>query len=133
MNIQFWQLIDWARQLSPIWIPVTYAITLLIISPLHSVFNEWSGVMQYFSGKEILRGDGYRGWTSHFWPPLFSTVLGLVSKLLPGSTAGKIISIMSGFCRLPSRNCINGEQGDWAIDPVVPGAQSAPFQRVVAG
>jgi hypothetical protein len=93
MNIQPWQPIDWARQLSSLWIPVIYAIMLLIISPIHSVFNEWGGVMQYFCGKEILSGKGYRGWTSHFWPPLFPTLMGLVSKLFSGFSAGKLISI----------------------------------------
>jgi 4-amino-4-deoxy-L-arabinose transferase-like glycosyltransferase len=96
MNILFRQLVDWASQLSPIWIPLVYVITLLIISPIRRAFNEWGGVMQYFCGKEILSGEGYHGWASHFWPPLFSLSIGLGSKLLSGFTAGKIISIVSG-------------------------------------
>jgi 4-amino-4-deoxy-L-arabinose transferase-like glycosyltransferase len=96
MDISFGQSVAWARQLAPIWFPIVYAITLLIISPLHRVFSEWGGVMQYFCGKEILSGQGYRGWTSQFWPPLFSLSIGVVSKLFSGFTAGKIISIASG-------------------------------------
>lgn len=49
----------------------------------------------YFSGKEILNGKGYHGWTSHFWPPLFPILIGILSKLFSGFTAGKLISIVS--------------------------------------
>jgi hypothetical protein len=72
-----------------------YAILLLCLSPLHNKFIEWGGVMQYFAGKEILSGTGYHGWPSHFWPPLFSLLIGLGSLVLPGFLAGKLISIFA--------------------------------------
>jgi hypothetical protein len=51
--------------------------------------------MQVFAGREIFRGEGYHGWTSHFWPPLFSSLCGLIENKTSGFTAGKIISIFS--------------------------------------
>ena len=51
--------------------------------------------MQYFAGKEILSGAGYGGWTSHWWPPLFSLLIGLGSRFMDGFQAGKLISIIS--------------------------------------
>lgn len=95
MHTQTVSLFSWGSQLSSIWIPGAYLILLLIISPYHSVFNEWGGVMQYFSGKEILSRKGYNGWTARFWPPLFSLLIGLLSKLFSGFTAGKLVSIVS--------------------------------------
>ena len=56
--------------------------------------------MQYFAGKEIIAGKGYHGWTSHFWPPLFSIFIGFASLVLPGFLAGKIISIVSAAALL---------------------------------
>lgn len=78
-----------------IWIPIAYAIILLLISPLHNTFNEWGGVMQYFAGQEIFSGVGYQGWASHFWPPMFSVLIGLTSLFVPGFFAGKLISIVA--------------------------------------
>jgi hypothetical protein len=78
-----------------IWIPIAYAIILLLISPLHNTFNEWGGVMQYFAGQEILSGNGYQGWASHFWPPMFSVLISLASLLVSGFFAGKLISIIA--------------------------------------
>ena len=82
--------------LDAVWIPVLYASALLVVSPIHSTFNEWGGVMQYFAGQEMLAGAGYTGWASRFWPPLFSLSIGLGSLLLPGFVAGKAISILAG-------------------------------------
>lgn len=83
-----------------IWMPIVYAVTLTILSPLHSEFDEWGGVMQYFSGGEILAGIGYHGWASYFWPPLFSFLIGIGSLILPGFLAGKLISILSASALL---------------------------------
>lgn len=47
-------------------IPALYFFTILILSYFHTTFEEWDGVMQYFSGKEMFSGGGYHGWTSHF-------------------------------------------------------------------
>ena len=83
-----------ASRVPAIWIPLSYGIALLLLSPLHGLFSEWGGVMQYFAGKEILAGNGYHGWTSHFWPPLYSLLIGLGSLILPAFFAGKLISIL---------------------------------------
>jgi len=82
-------------RLLPVAIPLLYVLILFLVSPLHSLFSEWGGVMQYFAGQEIWRGQGYHGWTSHFWPPLFSVLIGFGSLILPGFAAGKAIAIVS--------------------------------------
>jgi hypothetical protein len=81
-------------------LPLVYGAILILLSPVHHVFNEWGGVMQYFAGREILAGNGYLGWTSHFWPPLFSILIGLGSLLLPGFVAGKLISVVTSAALL---------------------------------
>ncbi len=55
-----------------IWITLSYGLIVSIISLYHTIYSEWGGVMQVFVGREMLSGQGYRGWSSHFWPPLFS-------------------------------------------------------------
>jgi 4-amino-4-deoxy-L-arabinose transferase-like glycosyltransferase len=78
-----------------IWLPILCGVTLMLLSPIHSIFDEWGGVMQYFAGKEIFSGMGYHGWTAYFWPPLYSFLIGLGSVVLPGFLAGKLITILS--------------------------------------
>lgn len=78
-------------------IPFLYLIVILILSNFHTVFEEWDGVMQYFAGIEIFSGVGYNGWTSHFWPPLSSILIGFLSKFMSGFAAGKLISILSSI------------------------------------
>ena len=56
--------------------------------------------MQYFSGKEIMAGTGYHGWTSHFWPPLSSLLIGLGSELTSGFVAGKFVSNIAAVLTL---------------------------------
>jgi 4-amino-4-deoxy-L-arabinose transferase-like glycosyltransferase len=89
-----------ARRFPGIWIPIAYAIVLVILSQFHSVFDEWGGVMQLFSGRGILAGMGYRGWASYFWPPLFSFLIAVGSLIVPGFVAGKLISILSASALL---------------------------------
>jgi hypothetical protein len=79
-----------------VWIPIGFGLMMLLLSPLHRVFSEWGGTMQYFAGREIVAGLGYHGWTSHFWPPLFSLCIGIAGLVLPGFFAGKLISILCG-------------------------------------
>jgi hypothetical protein len=93
-------VINQARRVPGLWIPVIYAITLIGLSQFHRVFDEWGGVMLYFSGREIIAGMGYHGWTSYFWPPLFSFLIGVGSLILPGFLAGKLISILSASALL---------------------------------
>jgi 4-amino-4-deoxy-L-arabinose transferase-like glycosyltransferase len=87
-------------RISSLWIPIFYAVTLIALSPFHSTFDEWGGVMQYFSGREILAGMGYHGYASYFWPPLFSFLMGAGSLILPGFLVGKLISILSASALL---------------------------------
>jgi hypothetical protein len=89
-----------------IWIPIAYALTLLLLSPAHSLFNEWGGVMQYFAGREILAGAGYHGWPAGFWPPFFSFLIGLGSMVLPAFLAGKLISIAASAILLYIAYCL---------------------------
>jgi 4-amino-4-deoxy-L-arabinose transferase-like glycosyltransferase len=83
-----------------IWIPIAYAAALLALCQFHTVFDEWGGVMQLFSGQEILAGKGYHGWASYFWPPLFSFMIGIGSLIMSGFVAGKLISILSASALL---------------------------------
>jgi hypothetical protein len=52
-----------------IWIPILYGTALIFLSPIHGLFSEWGGVMQYFAGQEILLGKGYHGWALSFLAP----------------------------------------------------------------
>lgn len=81
-------------------IPALYFIVVLILSAYHTTFEEWDGVMQYFAGSEIFSGEGYNGWTSHFWPPLSSVLIGFLSKFMSGFAAGKLVSILSAIAVL---------------------------------
>lgn len=85
---------------SNLWILIIFAVVLFILFFLHDTFEEWDGVMQYFAGKEILSGSGYIGWTSHFWPPLYSLLLGIGSLFISGFAAAKLVSIVSGVLLL---------------------------------
>ncbi|MBZ5634681.1 MAG: glycosyltransferase family 39 protein [Acidobacteriia bacterium] len=78
-----------------VYVPLLYGVTLLLLAPVHGIFSEWTGVMEYFSGKELISGGGYHGWASHFYPPLFSLLMGLGGLLGSGFLAGKVISILS--------------------------------------
>jgi hypothetical protein len=83
-----------------IWIPLLYAVILIPLFFLHDTFEEWDGVMQFFAGREILTGFGYNGWTSHFWPPLYSLLIGIGSLFIPGFEAAKLISIIASILLL---------------------------------
>jgi hypothetical protein len=78
-----------------IWLPILYALTLLLLSPIHNIFFEWGGVMQYFAGKDIFSGVGYHGWVAGFWPPLYSFLIGFGSLVMPGFLAGKLVTILA--------------------------------------
>lgn len=76
-------------------IPLFLMLFLLLLSRLHDRFDEWGGVMQFFAGQELAAGQGYRGWASHFWPPMFSILISLGGHLVPPFLAGKLISILA--------------------------------------
>ncbi|RMD73998.1 MAG: hypothetical protein D6820_17635 [Lentisphaerae bacterium] len=66
----------------------------------HDIFEEMDGVIQYFAGREIISLQGYRGWASYFWPPLYPLLLGLGACVFSGFVAGKLISLLAGIATL---------------------------------
>jgi len=66
----------------------------------HDVFEEFDGVMQLYAGREIVQGAGYNGWPSHFWPPLYPLLVGVLDLFMSGFNAAKTVSIISGFLLL---------------------------------
>jgi 4-amino-4-deoxy-L-arabinose transferase-like glycosyltransferase len=93
-------------RLPGIWIPILFAIILLVVSPFHSTFKEWDGVMQYFAGREIISGVGYGGWALHFWPPLYPLLMGLGDLVLPGFWARKLISLTAAVILVYIAYCL---------------------------
>lgn len=91
---------DLSFKLASVWIPLLFLIAALVAFSFHTSFEEWDGVMQYFSGREIVSGYGYNGWPSHFWPPLYPLLVGLLSLVLPGFEAAKTVSLISGVLTL---------------------------------
>ena len=64
------------------------------------VFVEWDGAMQLYSGRELVTGAGYHGWAAHFWPPLFSMLIGVGAHLVSAHIAGRIISLLAAVAVL---------------------------------
>ncbi len=56
---------------------------------------EFDGIMQFNSAREFLRGEGYVGWASHFWPPLFGLLMALGEHIADPLLIGKVISLVS--------------------------------------
>lgn len=81
-------------------IPILFAILLIPLSYFHDTFEEWDGVIQLFAGREIFKGEGYTGWPSHYWPPLYSLLAGFLDLFLPGFLASKLISHVAGVLLL---------------------------------
>ncbi|MFX1704886.1 glycosyltransferase family 39 protein [Chitinophaga sp. CC14] len=77
-------------------IPLVYFILTFFIAQHHTLFEEWDGAMQYLAGVEIFEGKGYRGMSSHFWPPLFTLLTGIFTWVFQdGFVAAKFISVLS--------------------------------------
>lgn len=51
-------------------------------------------------GVELFSTNNYSGWTSHFWPPLFSFLIGTIGQLTSVFLAGKLISAISSVLTL---------------------------------
>ena len=98
-------------------VPLVYALTLLVLARAHGIFSEWTGVMEFFSGKELVAGGGYHGWASHLYPPLFSLLIGAGGLFGSGFFAGKVISILSASLLLliahELANELYGNAGFW--------------------
>lgn len=76
-------------------IPVLYGICMTIVTHQHYLFADFDGAMHYFAGEDIYRGNGYRGWGSHFWPPLFPLLTGTLGRWMNGAEAARLISVIS--------------------------------------
>ncbi|MGF6924705.1 4-amino-4-deoxy-L-arabinose transferase-like glycosyltransferase [Chitinophaga sp. W2I13] len=77
-------------------IPLAYFILTFFIAQHHTLFEEWDGAMQYLAGVDLFEGKGYRGVSSHFWPPLFTLLTGLFTWIFQdGFAAAKFISVLS--------------------------------------
>jgi hypothetical protein len=66
----------------------------------NTTFEEWDGVMQLYSGVGIIETGVYSGWPSHFWPPLYPLLLGVVNEFGGGLFAFRQISLLSGVVLL---------------------------------
>jgi len=76
------------------WIPLVFSLILAGLFPYHDLFEEWDGVMQCFVAKELVSGEGYHGWASHYWPPLHPLLLGVIGTSTSGFNAGKIVTMI---------------------------------------
>ncbi|WP_416827841.1 ArnT family glycosyltransferase [Ectobacillus polymachus] len=81
-------------------IPILFAILIIPLSYFHTSFEEWDGVMQVFAGRAIFSGQSYAGWTSHYWPPLYSLLVGFLQLFMSGFLASKLISLVAGVLLL---------------------------------
>jgi len=77
-------------------IPAAFVVVIGLSWRLQPVFFEWDGIFQVVAGREIWEGLGYHGWPSHFWPPLYSILAGMMAKVLPVYPGARLISLVSG-------------------------------------
>jgi hypothetical protein len=66
----------------------------------HHLLTDFDGAMHYFSGEDIYRGNGYRGWGSHFWPPLYPLLAGAMGRWINGTTGAELVSVISAVLLL---------------------------------
>lgn len=76
-------------------IPLLYGISMGIVAHQHQLFIDFDGAMAYFSAQDIYNGNGYRGWGSHFWPPLYPLLTGALARYIDGPDAAELISVVS--------------------------------------
>lgn len=76
-------------------IPLVYGVCMAIVVHQHNLFADFDGAMHYFAGEDIYRGNGYRGWGSHFWPPLYPLLSGALGRWMDGAEAARLISVIS--------------------------------------
>jgi len=77
-------------------IPVLYGICMTLVTHQRYLFADFDGAMHYFAGEDIYHGNGYRGWGSHFWPPLFPLLSGALGRWMDGAEAARLISVVAG-------------------------------------
>jgi hypothetical protein len=84
----------------PLVVPLVFAVAAVAAAAMHDTFEEWDGICQVLTGREILAGKGYQDWASHFWPPLYSLLSGLLSLGPDPFWAAKSVSLISGVALL---------------------------------
>jgi hypothetical protein len=70
-------------------------IALWLAFVAHDLPEEFDGVLQTWAGSAVLEGRGYRGWASHFWPPLYTLLAGALEALWPRVLAVKLVSVVA--------------------------------------
>jgi 4-amino-4-deoxy-L-arabinose transferase-like glycosyltransferase len=68
---------------------------MTIVAGSYHLLADCDATMHYFSGIDIFRGNGYNGWASHFWPPLYPVLLGLLAQVRPGFEVSRLISVVA--------------------------------------
>jgi len=81
-------------------IPAVYLLPIVIIAGSYHLLADCDATMHYFSGIDIFRGNGYNGWASHFWPPLYPVLLGLLAQVSPGFEVSRLISVVAAVLLL---------------------------------
>jgi hypothetical protein len=81
-------------------VPILFIALFIIIAEYfisnNTTFEEWDGVMQLYSGINLFDNKIYSGWPSHFWPPLYSMLLGIINEFGGGLFEFRQISLFSG-------------------------------------
>ena len=88
------------RRLIPAIIPGGFFAVAATIAAFHPLFREFDGLMQWGSGRTVIRDGIYGGWASHFWPPLYSTLTGLLNLVVDGIWAARLVSLFSATAML---------------------------------
>lgn len=97
MTITINKEFDWKGSI----VPMLYFILMTFLSAKHTLFFEWDGLMQYLSSTEIASGKGYLGFSSRFWPPLYTSLTALLTFIThDGFASAKLISMISSFALL---------------------------------
>lgn len=89
-----------ARHFVPAVIPSGFFAVAATVAAFHPVFREFDGLMQLASGQTLVREGIYEGWASHFWPPLYSALAGVLDLVVGGIWAAKLVSLFSATALL---------------------------------
>lgn len=76
-------------------LPLLFFTEGLWILKREPLTTEFDGIMQFYAAANIFKGTGYVGWASHFWPPLFGTLMAAFQNFIDPLVAGKMISLIS--------------------------------------
>lgn len=89
-----------ARQFVPAVIPGGFFAVAATVAAFHPVFREFDGLMQLASGQTLVREGIYEGWASHFWPPLYAALAGVLDLVVGGIWATKLVSLFAATATL---------------------------------